>query len=323
MGDDAKAGASLSDQAIEWLVALDTGSADSQAFAAWRNADPRHAAVFAQVAATWRRTADPRLPALLDSAADLPATMEEEAASPAPILSRRAVAAGLVGLLGLGGAATFLAWPRRAFAETAVGERRTVRLPDGSQAMLNTDTRIAWRFDGSRDVWIERGEATLLVRNAGKPFRIYSDPIDARLSEGKFNIQIDPAVARLLVLAGRAGAAYRGTLAQTLPAGSMLTVSDGTARISALSPEAITTATAWERGEILFNGMTLDQAITEYNRYLRVKIVLQDAGLGTTRLGGTFRIAEPEAFLAALQEGFGIGHRQRGDQILLFRDLRT
>lgn len=324
MGDEGKAGAKLSEQAIEWLVALDCGTADEQAFNAWRDADPRHAAAFAQVAATWRRTADPRLSVLLDQPVETAPPPEPEAeplrVAPA-MVSRRAVTGGaLAAMLALGGAGAFLAWPRRALASTGVGERRTISLPDGSRAMLNTDTRVAWRFETGREFWIERGEAALLVSDAEKPFRVYSDPIDARLSEGKFNIRLEPGGGRLLVLAGRAAAAYRGTLAETIRAGNVLTVSDGAARLTALSPDALAAATAWEQGRILFNGMPLDQAVAEFNRYLPDKIVLQNADLAAIRLGGEFRVADPDAFLLALREGFNISHRQQGNQILLFRD---
>ena len=71
--------------------------------------------------------------------------------------------------------------------------------------------------------------------------------------------------------------------------------------------------------EIMFQGMALDQAISEFNRYLKVKLVVQDQGLGATRLGGTFRTADPQSFLTALQDGFGIGHRREGDRMMLFR----
>lgn len=323
MGDEGKAGARLSDQAIDWLVALDCGTADEQAFHAWRDADPRHAAAFAQVAATWRRTADPRLSVLLDQPADAGPLPEAESDQAAPrMVSRRAVAGGVAAVLGLGGAGAFLAWPHRAYAATAIGERRTVRLPDGSQAMLNTDTSVSWRFENGREFWIERGEAALLVREAEKPFRVYSDPIDARLSGGKFNIRLEPSGGQLLVLAGQAAAAYRGTLAETIHAGSSLTVSDGAARTAAFSPDAIAAATAWERGKIVFNGMPLAQAIAEFNRYLSDKIALQQADLAATRLGGEFRIDDPDGFLLALRDGFDIDHRRHGNQILLFHRSR-
>jgi len=322
MGDEGKAGAELNDRAIEWLVALDCGTADEPAFNAWRDADPRHAAAFAQAAATWRRTADPRLAVLLDrpEAASIP-EFEPDLAAPRTV-SRRAVAAGAVALLGVGGAGAFLAWPRRAFAATAVGERKTVRLPDGSQAMLNTDTSVSWRFENGREFWIERGEAALLVREAEKPFRVYSDPIDARLSGGRFNIRLEPDGGQLLVLAGRAAAAYRGTLAETIRSGSSLTVSDGAPRIASLSPDAIAAATAWERGKIVFNGMPLARAIAEFNRYLPDKIVLQQGDLAAARLGGEFQIDDPDGFLLALRDGFDIDHRRQGNRILLFRRAR-
>ena len=315
MGDDGKAGAELSGEAIDWLVALDCGTADEQAFDAWRNADPRHAAAFAQVAATWRRTADPRLSALLDRPADTSPPVSEPEIVPPRMVSRRAVAGGAVAaVLGLGSAGAFLAWPRRAYAATAVGERQTIPLPDGSHAMLNTDTRVAWHFGETREFWVERGEAALLVRRAEQPFRLHSDPIDARLSEGKFSLRLDPTGGQLLVLAGSAG-----TRAETILAGNSLTVSDGSTRIAALSPDAIATATAWQNGKIVFNGMTLDRAITEFNRYLPDKIVLQQGDLASTRLGGEFLIDDPDTFLLGLQESFDIGHRKQGNQILLFR----
>lgn len=322
MGDTGKAGAELSEQAIAWLVALDCGTADERAFHAWRDADPRHAAAFAQVAATWRRTADPRLPAMLDTPASDTAPQPDEAEQATPRgWSRRAVAGGAVAaLVGLGGAGALLAWPRRAYAATAVGERRTVRLPDGSHATLNTDTRVSWRVRGAREFWIEQGEAALFVREAEAPFRIYSDAIDARLSGGRFDLRVAPNGGRLLVLAGRAAAAYRGTRAETVQAGSALAVdSRGAARVAVLSPDALAAATAWQNGRILFNGMPLDRALAEFNRYLPEKIVLQESALGSTRLGGEFLIEDPDSFLVALHDSFEIDHRREGNQILLFR----
>lgn len=322
MGDEGKAGAELRERAVEWLVSLDCGTADEQAFEAWRSADPRHAAAFAQAAATWRRTADPRLAVMLDQSADVDSAAEMEPAPVAPRKwSRRAVTgSAIAAVLGVGGAGAFLAWPRRAYASTAVGERQAIRLPDGSHAMLNTDTRVAWRFDGEREFWIEQGEAALLVRDAGKPFRVYSDPIDAHLSSGRFDFRLGIGSGQLLVLAGTATATPRHASAETIQAGSALIVGEAAPQIARLSPDEIAAATAWENGRIVFNGMPLDQAIAEFNRYLPEKIVLQDADLATTRLGGEFQTDDPDGFLLALRDGFDIGHREQGNQILLFRN---
>jgi len=90
-------------------------------------------------------------------------------------------------------------------------------------------------------------------------------------------------------------------------------------RISRWSPDALAAATAWEQGRIVFNGMPLDRAIAEFNRYLTEKMVLRQADLATTRLGGAFQIDDPDSFLLALREGFAIDHRRTGDRIELFR----
>jgi transmembrane sensor len=314
MGDEGKGGAELSGEAIDWLVALDCGTADEQAFDAWRNADPRHAAAFAQAAATWRRTADPRLSVLLDRPAEV-APPEPDLAPPR-MMSRRAVAAStLAALVGVG-AGAFMAWPSRAYAATAVGERRTIRLPDGSHAMLNTDTRVAWRFGETRDFWVERGEAALLVRT-GQPFHLHSGPIEAGLSDGKFSLRLAPDGGQLLVLAGRA-ASGQGAI----QAGNSLTVSNGKALVAAVSSDAIAAATAWQNGKIVFNGMTLDRALADFNRYLPEKIVLQQPDLASTQLGGEFLIDDPDTFLLALRESFDIDHRRQGNQVVLFRRRR-
>lgn len=319
MGEGREAGDDLTNQAIDWLVALDHGNADEDAFQAWRSADPRRAAVFAQVAATWRRTGDRRAAALLDQRDAVARSPDENEDEVRPrLISRRAMAAG-VAALAVGAGSVFLAWPRRAYAETAVGERRVVALPDGSRAMLNTDSRVAWSFDDGRDLWVERGETALLIRAGDTPFRVHSDPIDARLSPGSFNLRLEGRGGELLVRAGRAAAACRGTLAETVVADHVLTVTAGAAQIERVPPSAIAVATAWQHGEIIFDGMRLDQAIAEFNRYLPDKIVLGNRDLAQTRLGGNFRIAAPGDFLAALYDGFGIGSRHDGDRIVLYR----
>lgn len=314
MGVRGTAGTELREQAIAWLVALDCGTADEQAFHTWRDADPRHASAFAQAAATWRRTADPRLPVLLDE------TIEPEP-EPEPVpqrWSRRAFAASaVVAALGVGGAGAFLAWPKRAMAATAIGERRTLRLPDGSHATLNTDTRVAWRFAETREFWVERGEVALRIQPADKPLRLYSDPIEAMLGNGRFDMRLSDQGGELLAMEGSGV-----TRAGPLSAGSMLTVQGGTARIGALGPEALHAATAWQNGRILFSGMTLDRAIGEFNRYLPEKIVLAQADLARTQLGGEFLIDDPDSFLQSLRDGFDIDSRRDGNRILLFRRKR-
>jgi transmembrane sensor len=321
MGEGGKTGEQLRAEAIGWLVALDCGSADAQAFEAWRQASPYHASAFAQAAAVWRTTADRRLTAMIDQAPEEPA-LPAELSPPADegkggfALSRRVMAGGgVAALLGLGAMGGWLTLPGRAYATTGIGEQRTLRLPDGSHAMLNTDTRVAWRFGHVREFWVEQGEVALSVREDPATFTLHSAPLDARLGGGSFNLRLSGQEGRLLTLGGEARLAD----ARRVGAGQIATGQGGAITIATAPADVLGTATSWQQGRIVFNGMPLSQAVEEFNRYLPIKIALQDGDLAQTRLGGEFRIDDPDRFLAALSSGFDIAHRQQGNQILLYR----
>ncbi|WP_336966553.1 FecR family protein [Sphingobium aquiterrae] len=310
MGSD-KAGGELIATATEWLIALDAGRADPQSFEAWRSADPRHAAAFAQMAATWERTGALRLSAMRP---DMPPVetrdhgqASEEAVAPTFSRRRLLAGAGLCGLLAATGGTTLLLRQRRERVQTAVGERRTIRLPDGSLAELNTDSLLSWRFDKSRSVWLERGEAAIAVAaNAILPFILHGGDVEARLTQGRYNLRLYDDGPELIALSG--GGEIRRPDASRLALAPMHVLSgrEGSIQTAKVSPNDADTVSAWRRGEIIFNGMPLDQAVAEFNRYLDKKLVVGDPAIGMIRLGGRFFVDDPASFLRSLQQGFDI-----------------
>ncbi|WP_084592347.1 FecR family protein [Novosphingobium sp. MBES04] len=327
MGETAKNRTNLTDVAAEWLVALDAGSVDEEKFEAWRNADPRHASAFAQVAATWAYTADKRTAAFYEDCgggtaahaeADMPAAVDAGQGRGA---TRRQMMGGIAaGIIATAGAGAFLAWPKRAVASTGVGERRDLVLPDGSRAMLNTDSQIAWRFHGIRELWLDRGEVLLSLRGEAKDgVRLYSKSFNARLQPGKYDARLAGDSASFLTVQGAAQVDAGGAKPQSVLSGQLLTVDVASVQISDAGAADMADALAWQRGEIVFNGMALGQALDEFNRYLGTKLVLTDPVLKQTRLGGRFELDDPQRFLAALDQGFGIAHRRTDKGIELYR----
>jgi transmembrane sensor len=62
----------------------------------------------------------------------------------------------------------------------------------------------------------------------------------------------------------------------------------------------------WQEGILTFEGETLAQAVAELNRYNRRQLVVDEGAAGNVRLGGTFRMNDPDAFAAALEHAFGL-----------------
>jgi transmembrane sensor len=300
-------------QASQWLARLDAGRATEQDLNGWRDADPRHAAAFAEVAHAWTR---------LDALRDV-------ADKPAPKIDRRAWLTG--GGAALAASLAGGAWLGRDIllrdrVVTGVGERRTLALPDGSSVELNTDTEVFWRFDHARRrLWLARGEAALTIaQDHLRPFELFTAQGLARLAAGQFNARLRPAGLDLIVLAGQAAVETASGHAQAQvvgPADARRVLEITAQRIDVVdTPEArVQSVQAWRRGEIVFEGQALSAAVEEYNRYLTRKLVIGDDRAGRLRLGGRFLTGDPDSFLDALRTTFGLRIIDDGSSRILLK----
>jgi transmembrane sensor len=309
-------GGALIEAATEWLIALDAGRADRAAFEAWRAADPRNASAFAQVASTWERTAELRTSPDRSGTIAVESNGVREDLRSRRNLLKSALAAGAV--LAAGTSAMLMMRDPRAEVQTAVGERRSIRLPDGSSIELNTDSHLSWRFDDTRSVWLERGEAALVVAARQlAPFVLHTLAAEAHLTAGRYALRIADAGFKLIALSGGGRIAQPGRRGIRIHAMQVVADAAGELTTAAVSPAEIDAASAWRRGEIVFNGMPLKQAVAEFNRYLDRKLIIADPAIGDIRLGGRFFVDDPTNFLRALRRGFDVQASDAPSGILL------
>jgi transmembrane sensor len=80
-------------------------------------------------------------------------------------------------------------------------------------------------------------------------------------------------------------------------------VSEGGALvIERLSSRELESLTAWTGKSVILDGMTLAQAVQEFNRYNAMQLRLSDAEAGGLKLGGSFDLTTPLVFAASLRE---------------------
>lgn len=304
----------LAEEAAQWLARLELGTADRDAFERWRSRSPAHAIAFARVQASWEQFGNA-------------SGAENGIASPSPVsrraLMRAAMAASIVGVFAGGGILTSraYAWDR---AETGVGETKSVRLPDGSTAMLNTDSAIAWKMDGERRVVrLGRGEVALDILPGTDTLSLESAGLRARLSAGRFNARLKAGALDVMVLKGEAHgetqALHSAQPDNRAGAYHTLLLTSGTPSVRAASQQQMAETLAWQNGEILFQDEPLSAALDEYNRYLRNKIVIIDSDLAGIRVGGRFTSTDPSAFLDALRTSLDIEVQPADGNYLLTR----
>jgi len=310
----------VAEAAAAWLVRRDAGplgEAEQAAFETWLAADCRHAAAYWRLAALWHELDD--LPAPAPAEADPPPR-------PSPRRPRwRSIAApGLAVAATLLLAAIVLKLPLHWQADvmTAVGERETATLPDGSTVTLNTATALAYDFGpDERGVRLLRGEAVFDVApDHARPFRVRAAGGVATAAGTRFNVRRRPDGAEVTVIEGRVRVAYPAE-AQSASALSLepdrqvrYTAADGLGRVQPVDARQVI---AWERGKLMFVDRPLEEVIEELDRYYRGRIFLTGAVLRERRVNGVFGIDEPGAALAALERSLGISTTRLTDYLIL------
>ncbi len=176
---------------------------------------------------------------------------------------------------------------------TAIGEQRTVMLPDESRIALNTSSRVRVTYRrSSRLIELEQGEATFSVaHDASRPFDVVAAHGTTRAIGTEFNVLTGSSGVTVSVLSGtvaitppaRASNAV-GASAVRLTRGEEITYSNEL--VSEVQPLNANRIQAWHAGRIAFEDLPLRQALAEFNRYTRTPIVVRGTSLANLRSRG-------------------------------------
>lgn len=298
------------EQAAEWLVRLQDGatSEDHAACERWRSSHPQHALA-------WDRAERlmSKLGALPPEVA-LPVLGRPKRSA----AQRRAAITRIVALL----VTVPVGWAAWRYAQnaswsadlhTAVGERRTVTLADGTTVTLNTASAIDVRFDAAeRRIVLRDGEILVRSGHAGdtRPLRVATAEGLLEPLGTLFNVRhFECGSTDLAVMDGR----VRVTPAAN-PQQALVIDAGGQTRFNTrhIAPvrDADQSMTAWTSGMLLADHMRLDALVDELGRY-RHGLVRVDPALATLRVSGAFPIADTERTLDMLISTYPVDAVQR------------
>jgi len=298
----------LQDEALDWLVRLNSGRAsagDHRAFQDWRARSPAHDDAAREAETLWQEIGETPM-AQAFAAGAFAADAAVVAFAPRRSLSRRlwltgAVAASAALLVGGSGAFGPMAG---LFADhvTRRGERREVVLPDGSVAWLNSESAIsvAYRAD-SRRISLTAGEALFEVKPDGeRPFIVSAGGGEAQALGTVYSVRHRGDAVDVAVAHGRVEVRSGGISAQLL-AGQGIRYAGGRL-LSAVHPVDAAATTGWSRGKLIFNARPLREVIDELQRYRFSRLVIADADLGELPVTGVFNLDDDLAILDLLQQ---------------------
>ena len=335
------------DEASVWVAKLDKGlsAADEKALQRWMAADQENKAVLFEMTRLWDKMAElSRLSDLFpETATKTPASRMVPLAMAASVLV--AVLAGLWVLFAVNPdkppvtLQVTVAPITKSVYETAIGEQSTVNLPDGTQVVLNTSSRIEVEYtDQYRMLRLERGEIHVQVaKDKDRPLSVIAGEQIVQAVGTAFSLeitsdqQIELVVTEGKVLVGVHKASSKGAIESspvrldsssvTVAAGEELILGAPEEEIIEVSPAEIEVKLSWRQGNLIFRGESLEEAMTEIGRYTTVQFVIMDDDLKKVRIAGLFKAGDVDGLLATLRENFDISNQRTEDGKILLTSL--
>jgi transmembrane sensor len=330
--------------AMLWRQRQDNGEwsvDDEAAFELWLQADERHALAYKEIGYLCglidQHAASPEL---IGARKEVLASAHRRASrrwtGRAVVLrppTRRAVAAVLVaGVVGSAGAWTLV--ERGVVYRTKRGERRAVILDDGSVLSLDAMSKVAVHFTKKeRRLTLERGQARFdVAHDASRPFSVTAGDRQVIATGTAFNIDMLSPEVRVTLIEGRVIVRRQGrsplqpapshSKAVALRAGQSLVAKEDGGATKVASAD-LAQATAWQQGQIVFNGEPLAQAVQRVNRYSSQKIAVADDTVGAITVSGTFNAGDTDAFIEAVNSFLPVHAVTGPDGIILELDQPT
>lgn len=211
---------------------------------------------------------------------------------------------------------------------TAVGERMTLPLRDGSRVLLDTGSEVHIAFEeGLRAIRLVQGKAHFdvakdpdrpfevfardgLVRAVGTGFSVYlaDENVEVLVDEGKVDLarfrETEKAVAvHAIQLGSHAGV---GEVFLSLAVGQGASFDGEQDELIQLSQKELQNALAWRDGTLVFVRDPLSDVVYEVSRYTDITIEIVDPKLKNLLMGGRFKAGDLDALLEVLEIGFGV-----------------
>ncbi len=212
---------------------------------------------------------------------------------------------------------------------TGYSSRRTVLLSDGTEILLNANTRLtakrSWRYAVPREVWVD-GEAFFHVNpvskeNHGKNFIVHTHDMDITVTGTKFNVNTRSRGTRVFLSEGKVDVALIENPSRRimrLDPGEVLSYSGmqdpDFARKENVNSDG---QLAWKSGYFSFDNTTLSDVVDMVYQTHGVRISVEDSLLLGETISGRVPNNNVDELVNAVSKLFNLKHTRNGTGIVL------
>jgi ferric-dicitrate binding protein FerR (iron transport regulator) len=237
------------------------------------------------------------------------------------------LAAGLTGILLVAG---LLAWFRlnqqATYYETAYGETKTVRLPDGSVVNLNAHSSLRltgdWA-DGEDREAVLTGEAYFSVVKTSGPagrrkFRVRTRDLNVEVLGTEFNVASRSQRTQVVLQTGKVSLRLHQSPARevVMQPGELFEYAPAR-RLPAKRKVSLAPYVSWREQKLILVNKPLSEVARQLEETYGLPVVIRGEGVADLRLNGTFPTQNREKLLEALAITAEVRIHLEDDQILI------
>ncbi len=316
-------------EAAAWRVALaEAGLGSSLEFEVWLAKDHENANAWAQVQAPWQRVNEnPTAPEVLAAREEalqyVRRERERRHARSSWFSLRIAASFAAIAMLGAVGFSTWHA-SRGDMYQTALGERRSITLADGSNVVLDSNALLKVHFKKeARDLELVRGQAHFSVaHDLTRPFSVHAGDRVVVATGTSFNVDLLGAQVIVTLIEGKVNVLREEVgswplpwhdrkqviVARLNPGQQLVKTNPRKVEVGAknevvrerIGSANLDRATAWENGQLVFDNEALASVAERVGRYGPVKLVVKGPA-ADLRISGVFNSGDISAFVEAVQ----------------------
>lgn len=318
-------------EALHWLVVLkdrNASAADREAFDHWLNLDPSHLAAWRRAQQVWMRLdrigpAFRNRPAASSPPHQVAAPWMRQTLSmplpPRPGHGRRRFlyAAAAVAAIAVPGSVLLTRPGLFAPHVTAVGERRTLALEDGSSIELAGSSSLSVDFAADlRRIVLYEGEAYLdLVRDTARPFVVEAGRGSTRASGAAFDVKMTGRLVTVAVTQKSVLVSANDAEPVTVDEGQL--VRYGPNRTGTVGDADLDRVEAWRRDRLVFQNTPLGEVVDDLERYRGGRIIMTDAALRHLPVAGSFDAGQADAAIDTIARSLSIRATRLGNLLVV------
>jgi transmembrane sensor len=207
----------------------------------------------------------------------------------------------------------------KATLQTAYGEIRNNKLPDGTEVMANADTRIlystGWKDGKDREVWL-KGEAFFHVSKTPlkSRFIVHTDHFDILVTGTKFNAVNRSDKANISLEEGSVTLLAPDQKELKMLPGDFVEYRSGLLEKRLVQRDSVL---AWKEHILIFNNTPLWQLVDIIREYYGVTVQPADEATGNKTLVGILRNDNLDALLRALEMTGDFKVERNNDKIVI------